>query len=204
MANEHGNHSHGGAHEGHGPDADGSFHISGATLIIEPVINFVPGSGPSDTSLPLYDPGYVNPGMGDHPFQANEPGEFSTYAAGYPPDPELLEFSITNNTNYDFTSLKMQIIGSAKDLIPGVSWIITPDPNAKVFFGDANGDGKIGISNIFSDITVSDDGKTLVLSGGVIPANGHFTDQVLAYTTDGKPASAGIDGSFDGIFVPPG
>jgi hypothetical protein len=31
-----------------------------ATLLIEPVINFVPGSGPSADSFPLYDPGFVN------------------------------------------------------------------------------------------------------------------------------------------------
>ena len=29
---------------------------SGATLTIEPEINFVPGSGPSADSFPLYDP----------------------------------------------------------------------------------------------------------------------------------------------------
>jgi hypothetical protein len=97
----------------------------------------------------------------------------------------------------------MQIVGSATDLIPGESWIIHRDTSVKAFFGDANGDGKIGISNIFSKIAVSDDGKTLTLSGGVIPVNSHFTDQIFAYTTDGSTSKAAIDASFDGVFVPP-
>jgi hypothetical protein len=62
-----------------------------------------------------------------------------------------------------------------------------------------NGDGKMGISNIFSKISVSDDGKTLVLSGGVIPPNSHFTDQIISSTTDGMPFKVGVDGSFGGV-----
>jgi hypothetical protein len=139
----------------------------------------VAGSGVSDTSFPLYDPEFVNAATGEHPFLAYKPGQVDAYAAGYPPDPELLEFSITNNTNYDITSLTMKIIGSANDLIPGVSWRVTRDPHVNAFFGDANGDGKIGVSNIFSKITVSNDGKSVTLSGGVIPVNSHFTDQLV-------------------------
>ena len=80
--------------------------------------------------------------------------------------------------------------------------MITRDPNVDAFFGDANGDGKIGLSNIFSSIVVSDGGKTITLSGGMIPVGGHFTDIAHSFTTDGLPFFAGVDTSFDGVLVP--
>ena len=176
---------------------------SNATLFIEPVINFVPGFGPSADSFPLYDPGFVNPANGEHPFLANEPGEIDTVSIGFPPDPALLTFSVWNNTAYNLTSLRLSIIGSAfhpTDIED--SWLITRDPTVDAFFGDANDDGKIGLSNIFSSIVVSDGGKTITLSGGVIPVDGHFTDIANAFTTDGLPFFAGVDTSFGGVFVP--
>jgi len=176
---------------------------SGATLIMEPVINFVPGSGPSADSFPLYDPGFVNPANGEHPFLANEPGEIDTVSIGFPTDPLLLEFSVWNNTAYNLTSLRLSIIGSAFHPTGSQdSWLITRDPSVDAFFGDANGDGQIGLSNIFSSIVVSDGGKTITLSGGVIPVDGHFTDIANAFTTDGLPFFAGVDTSFGGVFVP--
>ena len=69
------------------------------------------------------------------------------------------------------------------------------------FFGDANGDGKIGQSDIFSSIVVSDGGKTITLSGGLIPAGGHFTDIAHSSTTDDLPFFAGVDTSFDGVLA---
>ena len=92
---------------------------SGATLVMEPVINFVPGSGPSADSFPLYDPGFVNPANGERPFLANEPGELDTVSIGFPLDPVLLTLSVWNNTAYNLTSLRLSIIGSAS--IPLVS-----------------------------------------------------------------------------------
>jgi hypothetical protein len=186
---------------GHAHGSEGSCPISGPALIIEPVINFVAGSGLSDTSFGLYDPDFVNPATGEHPFLALMPGQVDTYAAGFPPDAELLEFSVTNNTNYDITSLTMKIIGGANDLIPGASWTIDRGAKVNAFFGDANGDGKVGLSDIFSKIKVSDDGRSITLSGGVIPAGSRFTDQIASYTTGGEPASAGVDGSFGGILA---
>lgn len=176
---------------------------SGATLIMEPVINFVPGSGPSANSFPLYDPGFVNPANGEHPFLANEPGEIDTVSIGFPIDPVLLTLSVWNNTAYNLTSLRLSIIGSAFHPT-GIqdSWLITRNPTVDAFFGDANGDGQIGLSNIFSSIVVSDGGKTITLSGGVIPVNGHFTDTAYAFTTDGLPFFAGVDTSFGGVLVP--
>jgi hypothetical protein len=176
---------------------------SGATLIIEPVINSVPGSGPTDDSFPLYDPVSVNHATGEHPWLANKPGEIDTVSIGNPPDPDLLIFSVWNNTSYDITSLRLSIIGSA--LHPTNSedaWLVTRDPSVDAFFGDADGDGKIGLSDIFSSIVVSDGGKTITLSGGLIPVDGLFTDISHASTTDGLSFFAGVDTSFDGVFVP--
>jgi hypothetical protein len=176
---------------------------SGATLIIEPVINSVPGSGPTADSFPLYDPVSVNHATGEHPWLANKPGEIDTVSIGNPPDPDLLIFSVWNNTSYDITSLRLSIIGSA--LHPTNSedaWLVTRDPNVDAFFGDADGDGKIGLSNIFSSIVVSDGGKTITLSGGLIPVDGLFTDISHASTTDGLSFFAGVDTSFGGVFVP--
>lgn len=173
-----------------------------ARLFIEPVINRVPGFGPTDLSFPLYDPGFVNVLANDHPFLANEPGEIDTVSIGFPRDEDLLTFSVWNNTAYNITSLRLSIIGSSFQPGSQDSWLITRDPTVDAFFGDANGDGKIGLSNIFSSIVVSDGGKTITLSGGLIPADSHFTDIANSFTTDGLAFKAGVDTSFGGVFVP--
>lgn len=175
---------------------------SEATLTIEPVINFVPGSGQIENSFPFYQPEFVNTANGEHPFLANEPGEIDTVSIGFPPDPFLFTFSVWNNTAYNLTSLTLSIIGSAfHPTGEQPVWLITRDPNVDAFFGDANGDGKIGESDIFSSIVVSDGGKTITLSGGSIPVGGHFTDIVHSSTTDNLPFFAGVDTSFNGVLA---
>jgi hypothetical protein len=174
-----------------------------ATLLIEPVINFVAGSGPSANSFPLYDPGFVNAANDEHPFLANAPGEIDTVSIGNPPDPFLLTNFVWNNTAYNITSLRLSIIGSATHPTNSEdAWLIERDSNVDAFFGDADGDGHIGLSNIFSSIVVSDGGKTITLSGGLIPMNGHFTDISHAFTTDGHSFFAGVDTSFGGVLAP--
>ena len=176
---------------------------SWATLTLEPVVNSTPGSGPSASSFPLYDPINVNHANGEHVWLANQPGEIDTVSIGFRPDPDLLVFSVWNNTTYDITSLKYSIIGSA--LHPTHSedaWLVTRDPNVDAFFGDADGDGNIGLSNIFSSIVVTDGGKTITLSGGLIPRNGLFTDIFHSSTTDGLEFFAGVDTSFGGVLAP--
>lgn len=176
---------------------------SSATLTIEPVINFVPGFGQVGISFPLYQPDFVNAANGEHPFLAKNPGEIDTVSIGNPPDPDLLTDSVWNNTAYNITSLRFSIIGSASHPTDTEdAWLITPDPSVDAFFGDADSDGKIGLSNIFSSIVVSDGGKTITLSGGLIPRGGHFTDISHASTTDGGSFFAGVDASFDGVLVP--
>jgi len=177
---------------------------SGASyLTMEPVVNLKAGSGPSADSFPLYDPTSVNPANGEHPWQANEPGEIDTVSIGFPPDPDLLVFRVWNNTAYDITSLKYSIVGSASHPTGEEdAWLVTRDPNVDATFGDADGDGKIGLSNVFSSIVVSDGGKTITLSGGLIPRNGLFTDIFHSSTTDGLNFFAGVDTSFGGTLVP--
>src|SRR3954452_25157352 len=126
---------------------------SEASLTIEPEINFVPGSGQTANSFPLYNPEFVNPANGEHPFLANEPGEIDTVSIGFPRDPDLLTLSVWNNTAYNITSLKLSIIGSAFHPTGSQqSWLITRDSNVDAFFDDADGDGKFGRSDIFSSI----------------------------------------------------
>src|SRR4051794_21550495 len=109
-----------------------------ATLLIEPVITFVPGSGATADSFPLYSPEFVNEANGEHPFLANEPGEIDTVSIGNPPDPLQLVFSVWNNTAYNITSLRLSIIGSASHPTGSEeAWLITRDPTVDAFFGDA-------------------------------------------------------------------
>lgn len=173
-----------------------------AQLIIEPLITFVPGSGPSDTSVPLYNPDFLNGRTGLPFLTADEPGEIVTYPAGFPVDPVLRDvISIYNNTSYDITGFTFSLVGTA-DEDPPFSFDIFRDPNVNAFFGDANGDGQVGFSDIFSQIEVSNGGRTITLTGGVIPRGGRFVDSNFAITLDGQPFLAAIDASFIGTYVP--
>lgn len=173
---------------------------AGATLVMESVIDRVPGVGQTAHSFPLYMPDNVNQLTGEHPFLANKPGEIDTVAIGYPRDEGLLTLSVWNNTAYNLTSLKLSIIGSAFQPDDNqFAWRVTRDPNVDAFWGDANHDGKVGLSDIFSTVTVSDGGRTETFSNGLIPVGGHFTDYIFAYTTDGQPFKAGVDTSFGGV-----
>jgi hypothetical protein len=176
---------------------------AGATLIFEPVISHYPGSGPANDVFPLYDPTYVNLATGEQVSLARQPGEIDKWSQGFPREDVMVTFGMYNNTAYNITSLTMTIVGSSDELMPGASWVVTPDPNVDAFFGDVNGDGKVGLSDIFSTVTVSNGGRTLTLSGGVIPAESHFTDYIFSMTTDGaSPVYAALEGGFDGVLAP--
>ena len=171
--------------------------VASAALIMEPVFNRVPGSGQADNNFPLYDPTFLINGVAY--FLANDPGEIDTYAAGDPRDPELDAFHVWNNTAYNVTGFTLRIVGTATD---------TEDPGTVVrgpvdaIWGDVDGDGLIGHSDIFSSITVSADGKEIVFSGGLIPVGGRFTDINLAFS-DNPPDLAGIDSFFSGTSAVP-
>ena len=172
------------------------------TLVLEPVIGFFPGHGPSADTFPLYDPTYMNEATGEQVSLARNPGEIDKWSMGYPREESMLTFGMYNNTPTNITSLAMTIVGSSQELVEGVSWLVTPDPNVDARFGDANGDGRVGLSDIFGSITVSNDGRTITLSNGLIPTESHFTDYIFSYTTDGLPFTAAVEGSFDGVSVP--
>lgn len=173
-----------------------------ATLFLEPNINLAAGMGPGPMSFPLYDPEFLNGATGEPFALADEPGEIVTYPAGVPVGEDLYEFSVWNNTDYVITSLTFKIVGYADEPVPYTFYIFR-DPDVDAFFGDLDGDGRTGQSNIFPISTITNGGKTLTLSGGEIPLRGRFYDALLAYTTDGVPYLAALDSSFDGFFAVP-
>jgi len=164
-----------------------------AGLVIEPVFNRVAGRGPADNNFPLYDPTYLVNGVAC--WLADEPGEVDTFATGDPRDPELDVLHVWNNTRYDLTGFTLRLIGTATD---------TRDPGTVVrgpvdaVWGDVDGDGRIGSSDIFGTITVSADGKEIDFRDGLIPIDGRFTDIMLAHS-DHPPDFAGVDSWFAGV-----
>jgi hypothetical protein len=92
-------------------------------------------------------------------------------------------------------------VGTAVEPEP-FAFRISRDSEVDAFFGDVDGDGAVGRSDIFATIEVLDDGRTISFSDGLIPAGGLFTDFNLAATTDGEPFLAPIDAQFDGVPAP--
>jgi hypothetical protein len=170
---------------------------TGAGLVIEPSHDRVAGSGPSDKAIPIYDPTYIVNGV---PYAlSNKPGEKILYAAGDPTEPVFSSFYILNNTQYKITGFHLKIVGPAAS---------TDDPgtiqrgNVDAVFGDLNGDGRIGKSDIFKNITVSADKKEMTFSDGVIPVGGRFTDVHLARSA-APPQFVGIEATFTGVKAVP-
>jgi hypothetical protein len=157
---------------------------------MEPVFNRIPGLGQADTNFPLYDPAFG--------FDIDEPSEIESYVAGNPPDPVLDEFHIWNNTRYTITGFTLRIVGTGTNTVDPATIIRGP---VDAVWGDVNGDGQIGVSDIFSSFTVSADGKELRVESGFIIPGGRFTDIHLALS-DTVPELAGVDSSFSGNAVP--
>ena len=162
------------------------------TLTMENVINRVPGNGPAQPDEPFvtfgfYAPNLINPADGQ-PYQlAGAPGQISRFPAGFPRDEPLVnDVVIYNNTAYNITSLTLRIVGSAVEPEP-FNFTFTLDPNVSAFWGDVNGDGKVGISDIFETVTLSADHRTVTFSDGLIPVGGRFTDSLLSITDNGEP-----------------
>ena len=178
------------------------------TLTMENVINRVPRSGEAGPNDPFgtfgfCQPSAINPGDGQPFLTACAPGEMGRYPAGVPRDEPLVnDVRPYNNTPYNITSLTLKIVGSAVEPVP-FDFTITLDPNVSAFFGDANGDGKTGLSDIFSTITLSADHRTITYSDGLIPVGGRFTDFLFSMTDNGEPFKAGVFTSFDGFLAAP-
>src|SRR4051794_16474369 len=170
------------------------------TLIMENVINRVPGNGPAQPGEPFfafgfYAPDLINPADGQ-PYQlAGAPGQISRFPAGFPRDEPLVnDIVIYNNTAYNITSLTLKIVGSAVEPEP-FNFTFTLDPNVSAFWGDVNGDGKVGVSDIFDTVTLSADHRTVTFSGGLIPVGGRFTHSLLSLTHHGHAVKARVCGS---------
>jgi hypothetical protein len=178
------------------------------TLTMENIINKAPGSGDAQPGEPFFtiglcNPSAINPADGLPFATACAPGEMGRYPAGVPRDEPLVnDLRIYNNTAYDITRLTLQIVGPAVEPEP-FNFTITLDPNVSAFWGDANGDGKVGLSDIFSTITLSTDHRTITYSDGVIPVGGRFTDYIFSMTDDGEPFKVGVYTSFDGFLAVP-
>ena len=178
------------------------------TLTMENVINKAPGTGGAQPGEPFFtfglcNPSAINPGDGLPYLTACAPGQLGRYPAGVPRDEPLVnDLRVYNNTDYNITSLTLQIVGPAEEPEP-FNFTITPDPNVSAFWGDANGDGKTGLSDIFSTITLSADHRTITFSDGLIPVDGRFTDFIFSTTDDGQPFKVGVYTSFDGFLAVP-
>jgi hypothetical protein len=177
------------------------------TLTMENVINRAPGTGGAQPGDPFFtfglcQPSAINPGDGLPYLTACAPGQTGRYPAGVPRDEPLVsDLRVYNNTAYNITSITLQIVGPALEPEP-FDFTITLDPDVGAFWGDANGDGKTGLSDIFGTITLSPDHRTITYSDGLIPVGGRFTDFIFSVTDDGEPFKAGVYTSFDGILVP--
>jgi hypothetical protein len=167
-----------------------------AALIMEPVINRVAGSGQGENNFPIYDPDFTVNGVAY--WTVDEPGEILSYVSGDPRDPFLDVFHVWNNTSYDITGLHFKLVGTGTDSEdPGT---IVRGPVDAVW-GDVNGDGRIGQSDIFTRITASADGKEIHFEDGLLPVGGRFTDIHLA-RSDSPPFFAAVDSWFAGNLVP--
>src|SRR5438309_1184825 len=87
-----------------------------ATLVMEPVIGFFPGTGPSADSFPLYDPTYINGATGEQVSIALHPGEIDSWSMGYPREEFMVSFGMYNNTPYDLTSFTMRMVGKSDEI----------------------------------------------------------------------------------------
>jgi len=178
------------------------------TLTMENVINRAPGTGEAQPGEPFFtfglcNPSAINPADGLPFATACAPGEMGRYPAGVPRDEPLVsDLRVYNNTPYNITSLTLQIVGPAVEPEP-FDFTITLDPNVSAFWGDANGDGKIGLSDIFSTITVSPDRRTITYSDGLIAVGDRFTDFIFSMTDNGEPFKAGVFTSFGGFLLAP-
>ena len=163
-----------------------------AQLVIEPLLNVVPGSGPGGADVPNF--GFSAAGASSMPGRENA----FAYVAGNPRDPDLDVVTVWNDTSYNLTSLWLEIIGTGTDT-KDPSTIVRGAPFDAVF-GDVDGDGMI-LSDIFPQIVISNDGHTIQFTGGVIPPGGRFTDVHLAVSPL-NPDYVGIDSWFEGELVP--
>lgn len=161
-----------------------------AELVIEPVFNRVEGIGGAENVVGVRQAvNGIQASLGLEPLWTAQPDEVFSYVTGDPRNPELDHLFFYNDTDQDIHGFGLRIIGTGTD---------TDDPRTIVRgapidarFGDVDGDGLI-LSDIFPSYTISEDGKTIAFSGGLIRPGERFTDIHLA-RSDSPPQMAGID-----------
>jgi hypothetical protein len=182
-------------------------------LLIEPVFNHVDTPGPNEVVVGFSAPGLINPATGEPFIPADEPGEVDIFAAGFPADAvNITTLRFFNNTDFDITGFRLHIVGTADEPQP-FNFTVTRDANVPAFFADLNQDGHVGVSDIFRSIDVSDDGRTITFSDGLIRPGDIFTDFIFSATSTGEPMKAAVEATFTGVphesevapaVVPPG
>ncbi len=164
-----------------------------AELVIAPVFNRVEGSGPTmDFDLGL---------LAHTPLQV--PGDHFAYVSGDPRDPVLDVVHFWNDSPYDITGFSLRIVGTGTDTEDPSTIVL--DENVDARFG--NVEGHPYSSDIFSNIEITEGGKAIHFSGGVIPPGGRFTDLHYA-DSDLVPEIqdfdyAAVDSWFDGVPADP-
>lgn len=121
-----------------------------ATVVMAPVFLSVPGEGPT------------------------EPLQFQTY--NDPADPTLATQTLfSNDTHYIITGFTLHIAGYAEQLSADLlDLVFHDDPNVDAIWGDT-AEGNIE-SDVFSSYSITDNGKTIIFSGGHIGIGDIFTD----------------------------
>ena len=133
-----------------------------AQLVIAPVFNRIEGSGPTaDFDLGL---------LAHTPLQV--PGDHFAYVSGDPRDPVLDAVHFWNDSPYNITGFSLRIVGTGTDTQDPSTIVL--DENVDARFGDVEGHSIA--SDIFPNVEITEDGKTIHFSGGVIPPGGRFTD----------------------------
>lgn len=169
-----------------------------AELVIEPAFNRVAGTGAGENVRGIHQlVNIIQNQFGLEPVWTAQPGETFAYVAGDPRDADLDVISFFNDTDYNLTGFTLSLIGTGTNT-KNPTTIVRGPVDAR--FGDVDGDGTI-LSDIFSNYDISPDGKTIQFSGGLIRQGERFTDIHLA-RSDNPPNFAGIDSSFNGVFVP--
>ena len=185
-------------HAAKGDDSPAESHVVNK-LLMEPVFNHVAEPGPDEIVVGFSAPDLINPATGEPFIPANKPGEVDIFAAGFPADAiNITTLRFSNNTDFDITGFQLHIVGTA-DEPQQFNFTVTRDPNVPAFFADLNGDGLAGVSDIFKTIEVSDHGRTITFSDGLIPVGDIFTDFFFSTTTTGAPLKAAVEATFTGV-----
>ena len=128
-----------------------------SAFVVEPIHDRVVNPGAEFPGVPIED---ISPSVA-------EPFKEIAFLNGDDPMGRIIA---RNDTGLQITGLHWFIPPTGDKRIP--PGFVQPD----VTWGDVSNNGKVGESDIFSEITVSPDHKSLSFTGGTIHQNEYFTD----------------------------